>query len=245
MASALEKALDKLTQVSEELIRSSIYNAAAKKEEDLDSAAAILQTMIREGRAEETTIKGAIEEITDELQEADIDIDSLKLERDRLAPLRQNANIIFDTSNIRARALKKLLQEWFALVDQPSLTVCLASFGFKNGLPRDADLVFDVRFLRNPFYETRLREQTGQNTEVGAYIEQDDCLEPFFQNLTALLSSLIPRYASEGKSNLFIAIGCTGGQHRSVYVSERLNRWLANKGHFVQLSHRDLEMREK
>ena len=171
--------------------------------------------------------------------------DSLKLERDRLAPLRRNANMIIDTSEMHARALKQLLQERFSLADQPSLTICLASFGFKSGLPCDADLVFDVRFLRNPYYEHRLRQHTGQDSEVGSYIEQDQGLNPFFNNLTALLSPLIPRYAAEGKSNLTIAIGCTGGQHRSVYVSERLGRWLASEGHSVQITHRDLELREK
>ena len=171
--------------------------------------------------------------------------DSLKLERNRLALLRRNANMIIDTSEMHTRALKQLLQERFSLVSQPSLTICLASFGFKSGLPCNADLVFDVRFLINPYYEQTLRQYTGQDSKVGYYIEQDKDLNPFFNNLTALLGPLIPRYAAEGKSNLTIAIGCTGGQHRSVYVSERLGRWLAREGHFVQISHRDLEMRDK
>ncbi|MBT6093595.1 MAG: RNase adapter RapZ [Rhodospirillaceae bacterium] len=171
--------------------------------------------------------------------------DGLKQERELLAPLTQRADMVIDTTEMHARALKQLLQERFALSGRPELTICLTSFGFKNGLPRDADLVFDVRFLRNPHYEPNLRSKTGRDSSVADFIERDDGLETFFGNLTTLLQPLIPRYAAEGKSYLTVAIGCTGGRHRSVYMAERLADWLGDQGHSLQLRHRDLEITEK
>ena len=171
--------------------------------------------------------------------------DGLRQERELINPLRQRAGMIVDTSDMHARELKQLLQERFALDGRPELTICLTSFGFKNGLPRDADLVFDVRFLRNPHYVPELRPQNGRDAPVAAYIEEDEGLDEFFGNLTGLLAPLVPRYAAEGKSYLTVAIGCTGGKHRSVYTTERLGRWLDAEGHSVQLRHRDLEIPEK
>lgn len=171
--------------------------------------------------------------------------DGLKQERDLLAPLIQRADMRVDTTEMHARQLKQLLQERYALNGRPELTICLTSFGFKNGLPRDADLVFDVRFLSNPHYEPDLRPQSGRDAPVAAFIEQDPVLETFFANLTQLLGPLIPAYGREGKSYLTIAVGCTGGRHRSVYTAERLAGWLADQGHSVQLRHRDLEITEK
>ncbi len=171
--------------------------------------------------------------------------DGLKQERDLLAPLIQRADMRVDTTEMNARQLKLLLQERYALGDRPELTICLTSFGFKNGLPRDADLVFDVRFLSNPHYEPELRPQTGRDAPVAAFIEKDPALEGFFANLTQLLGPLIPAYGREGKSYLTIAVGCTGGRHRSVYTAERLAGWLADQGHSVQLRHRDLEITGK
>ncbi len=169
----------------------------------------------------------------------------LRQERELLTPLRQRADMIVDSTDMHAWALKQLLQERFVLRDRPNLNICLSSFGFKNGLPRDADLVFDVRFLRNPYYEHDLRNLTGRDEGVATYIEEDDGLEAFFKNLTALLRPLVPRYAAKGKSRLTVAIGCTGGRHRSVYISERLGRWLAGEGHVLQIRHRELEIPEK
>jgi UPF0042 nucleotide-binding protein len=171
--------------------------------------------------------------------------DGLKQERDLLAPLIQRADMRVDTTEMHARQLKQLLQERYALNGRPELTICLTSFGFKNGLPRDADLVFDVRFLSNPHYEPDLRPQSGRDAPVAAFIEQDPALETFFANLTQLLGPLIPAYGREGKSYLTIAVGCTGGRHRSVYTAERLAGWLADQGHSVQLRHRDLEITGK
>jgi UPF0042 nucleotide-binding protein len=107
-------------------------------------------------------------------------------------------------------------------------------------LPREADLVFDARFLRNPHYEKALRPLSGRDRAVGSYLEDDPSFPGFFAALTGLLAPLLPRYEREGKSYLTLAIGCTGGRHRSVYVAERLAAWLRQQGHIVGLRHRDL-----
>ena len=172
-------------------------------------------------------------------------VDGLRQERELLDPLRQRADMTVDTTEMHARELKRLMQDRFPLDENPGLTILLTSFGFKNGLPRDADLVFDVRFLRNPHYQRELRPQTGRDAAVARYIEGDEGLEPFLANLTALLQPLIPRFAAEGKSYLTIAVGCTGGRHRSVYTIERLGARFAAEGLSVQLRHRDLEIPEK
>jgi UPF0042 nucleotide-binding protein len=117
----------------------------------------------------------------------------------------------------------------------------MISFSFRSGLPRDADLVFDVRFLNNPFYEPELRPLTGRDEAVAAFVRGDPALPGFLESLTRLLHPLLPRYVAEGKSYLTIAIGCTGGRHRSVYVAEELARWLHAQGHRVQTTHRDLD----
>ncbi len=114
------------------------------------------------------------------------------------------------------------------------------SFSYRYGLPREADLVFDVRFLANPHYRAPLRSLTGRDRDVGAYIEADPAYPPFFARLTDLLLPLLPGYEREGKSYLTLAVGCTGGRHRSVFVAERLAAWLAGQGRQVDLRHRDL-----
>ena len=172
-------------------------------------------------------------------------IDGLKQERDLLDPLRQRADMAIYTSEMHARELKQLMHDRFALEEKSRLTILLTSFGFKNGLPRDADLVFDVRFLQNPHYERELRPLTGRDPAVAQYIEGDAGLEPFLANLAALLLPLIPRFAAEGKSYLTVAVGCTGGRHRSVYTTERLSARLGAEGLNVRLRHRDLEIPEK
>jgi UPF0042 nucleotide-binding protein len=172
-------------------------------------------------------------------------IDGLKQERDLLDPLRQRADMAIDTSEMHARELKRLMHDRFSLEEKSGLTILLTSFGFKNGLPRDADLVFDVRFLQNPHYERELRPLTGRDPAVAQYIEGDIGLEPFLANLTALLLPLIPRFAAEGKSYLTVAVGCTGGRHRSVYTTERLAARLGAEGLNVRLRHRDLAIPEK
>jgi UPF0042 nucleotide-binding protein len=121
--------------------------------------------------------------------------------------------------------------------------VAVVSFAYRWGLPREADLVFDVRFLANPHYEPALEPLTGRDPAVGAFIERDPGFEAFFAGLVAMLAALLPRYEREGKSYLTIGCGCTGGKHRSVHVAERLARWLRQRGRQVNLVHRDMERR--
>jgi len=171
--------------------------------------------------------------------------DGIQQERALMAPLYENASLVIDTSELHSGDLKPLLAGHFALDAEPELMIFVKSFGFKNGLPRDADLVFDVRFLRNPHYVDELRPQTGRDPAVAAYVEEDAAFAAFFDHLTHLLAPLLPRYQAEGKSYLTIAVGCTGGRHRSVFTAERLAAWLTAEGHPLRLHHRDLEIPAK
>ena len=120
------------------------------------------------------------------------------------------------------------------------LTLSLLSFGFRNGLPAEADTILDVRFLSNPHYNEQLRPLDGRNKKIAAFIENDPRFSIFFNGFKNFLDPLLPFYADEGKSYLTIAIGCTGGKHRSVFVAERLNNWLKQREFIVNLRHRDL-----
>ncbi|MDB5409494.1 MAG: RNase adapter RapZ [Rhodospirillales bacterium] len=166
--------------------------------------------------------------------------DGIRLEREHVSPLRERADLVIDTSALTAADLRRLLQGHFALDKAPGVSVFVTSFSYRNGLPRDADLVFDVRFLENPHYTAALRHLTGLDAPVGAFIEADPDFAPFFDRLAQLLLPLLPRYDREGKSYLTIAIGCTGGQHRSVFVAERLAACLRAQGKPVDVAHRDL-----
>ncbi|MEK9724303.1 MAG: RNase adapter RapZ [Rhodospirillaceae bacterium] len=172
-------------------------------------------------------------------------IDGIAQERALMTPLRAGAAIIVDTTEMNPGDMKPLLEGHFGGGADGGLTVFVTSFGFKNGLPRDADLVFDVRFLRNPHYEPDLKPQTGQDAPVAAFVESDPGFGEFIANLTGLLAPLLPRYAAEGKSYLTLAVGCTGGRHRSVVVAERLAAWIDGRGQRVRLRHRDLENPKK
>jgi UPF0042 nucleotide-binding protein len=165
--------------------------------------------------------------------------DGIAQERALLAPVRARADPTIDTSELAIGDLKHLLQGHFAL-DRTGAAIAVLSFSYRQGLPREADLVFDARFLRNPHYESALRPLSGRDRAVGSYLENDPSFPGFFDALTGLLAPLLPRYEREGKSYLTLAIGCTGGRHRSVYVAERLAAWLRRQGHIVGLRHRDL-----
>jgi UPF0042 nucleotide-binding protein len=165
--------------------------------------------------------------------------DGIAQERALLSAVRGAADLVVDTSDLAIADLKHLLAGHFAL-DRQAAAIAVASFSYRRGLPREADLVFDVRFLRNPFYEPGLKGLSGRDPEVAAFIEQDPAFPGFFAALTGLLAPLLPRYEREGKSYLTLAIGCTGGRHRSVYVAERLAGWLRRQGRLVGLRHRDL-----
>jgi len=165
--------------------------------------------------------------------------DGIRLERRVVSALRDRADLVIDTSNLSAADLKRLLTGHFALATR-GLRLFVTSFAYRHGIPRDADLIFDVRFLDNPHYVPDLRQLTGREPAVAAHIERDPDLSPFLAGLWRLLQPLLPRYEQEGKTYLTIAIGCTGGQHRSVYVAERLAAQLGAARLRVELAHRDL-----
>lgn len=166
--------------------------------------------------------------------------DAIAHERRLMAPLRDLADVVLDTTSFGPGEMKSLLAGHFDTGTDAGLAVFVLSFGFKNGLPREADLVFDVRFLDNPHYDPDLKPLTGRDPAVAAHVEADEGFQPFFEGLTGLLAPLLPRYAREGKSYLTIALGCTGGRHRSVAVAEKLASWLEQRGERVHLRHRDL-----
>lgn len=166
--------------------------------------------------------------------------DGIRRERELLAPLHEAADLVIDTSELKIGDLKHLLASHFAADRNAGLAVSVISFSYRQGLPREADLVLDVRFLRNPHYEPTLRDLTGRDPAVVGFIEADAGFAPFFSGLTGLLLPLLPRYEQEGKSYLTIAVGCTGGKHRSVMVAERLAAWLRAQGRQVEIRHRDL-----
>lgn len=170
-------------------------------------------------------------------------IDGIQAERALLWPLKERADIAIDTSGSTLAELRLQVQERLADDLRPGLVVAVVSFAYRWGLPREADLVFDVRFLANPHYVPELQPKTGRDAAVGTYIERDSGFRPFFDGLTAMLGALLPRYEREGKSYLTVACGCTGGKHRSVYVAERLAQWLQDQGRKVNLVHRDIERR--
>jgi RNase adapter protein RapZ len=167
--------------------------------------------------------------------------DGIALERQRVSPLRDRADLVIDTTALSPGDLKRLLYGHFALNAQSRITIFVTSFSYRHGLPRDADLVVDVRFLRNPHYVAALRPLTGHDGEVGRFIEADPDFAPFFGRLCQWLAPLLPRYEREGKSYLTIAFGCTGGRHRSVYLAEHLSAWLREQGRTVAVGHRDLD----
>ena len=169
----------------------------------------------------------------------------IREERSRMAVLRTSAALLIDTTEMNQGLMKLVLQKHFCIADRGVLEIFIISFGFKYGLPRDADLVFDVRFLKNPYYESHLAKKTGLDADVARFIRKDSGFVEFSNKLKDMLSSLFPRYSAEGKSYLTIAIGCTGGRHRSVFLAEELALWASKLGERVHLYHRDLENQPK
>lgn len=166
--------------------------------------------------------------------------DGIRKERLLMAPLRDRADLVIDTTDLAINDLRHLLRGHFALDQKPAAAIAVVSFSYRQGLPREADLVFDVRFLRNPHYVPSMRELTGKDASVGRFVETDPAFQPFFKSITGLLLPLMPCFEREGKSYLTIAIGCTGGRHRSVFTAERLTEWLRDQGLKVSLRHRDM-----
>ena len=166
-------------------------------------------------------------------------MDGIRLERQAVCALRDRADLVIDTSQLTASDLKRLLAGHFAL-DGGRLRIFVGSFSYRAGIPREADLIFDVRFLDNPYYVPQLRPLTGLDPAVAAHIERDPGLQPFLDGLWQWLGPLLPRYENEGKSYLTIAVGCTGGRHRSVYVAERLAARIRADGWPAEVEHRHL-----
>ena len=167
--------------------------------------------------------------------------DGIKSEREILWRLRNEADHVLDTSNLSVHDLRRIVAGQYRLNTESGLTVFVSSFSFKQGIPREADLLFDVRFLANPYWEPALRPMTGQDEKVEVYIKKDKDYQSFMDHLAALLVPLLPRYQLEGKSYLTIAIGCTGGRHRSVFIAEQLATILAGSGYIVGIAHRDMD----
>lgn len=166
--------------------------------------------------------------------------DAIRLERGRLRSVVDGADIVIDTTDMSPRELARLAAERFSLEVSRRMTVIVQSFSYRLGLPREADLVFDVRFLANPHYEVALKPLSGRDAAVAEFIRQDPCFAPFLEVLLRMLELLLPQYVREGKSYLTLAIGCTGGRHRSVFVAETVAERLRGAGHTVILRHRDL-----
>ena len=162
-------------------------------------------------------------------------------ERNRLMPLRETANYVIDTTGLNSRAVKKILSEILGGGEgEAPLRVDVMSFGFKRGLPRQADMVLDVRFLPNPFYIESLCRHTGLDEDVRDFVIDHPVTAEFLQKYKELLNFLIPHYKEEGKHRLVIAVGCTGGVHRSVAIAENLGNFLREEGYPTEINHRDL-----
>lgn len=171
-------------------------------------------------------------------------VDGIRAERELLAPLRERADVVMDSSDLTAAELRRrIAEELIGRQESGKLALTLLTFGFKNGPPRDADLTLDVRFLPNPHYDDALRPLTGLDREVRSYVESGTQAGEFYGRLLPLLEFLVPAYVAEGKSHLTIAVGCTGGRHRSVTVADRIRRDLAEREDvIVRVKHRDVEL---
>jgi len=164
-------------------------------------------------------------------------------ELEMLQDLRQSADILIDTSDMSPHDLRRDLRRWFAPADGAEMAISVQSFAFKRGVPGDLDMIMDLRFLRNPHWEEALRPLDGRDPAVGDYVRRDPLYGPFLEKLTDITSTLLPAYKSEGKSYFSIGLGCTGGQHRSVFMAGEFAKGLAEMGWQVSIRHRELERR--
>lgn len=207
-------------------------------------------------RAHEMTCKVVFLEASDEVlirrysenrrrhplaKQGDTTADAIQRERIALSSIRERADMVIDTSRMRTSALRKRLQTAFSeLTDQQLMDVHVFSFGFKHGLPVEADLMIDVRFLPNPFYDPEMRTLTGLDAMVADFVIEHPKTKEFLDAWFKLLDVVMPGYIAEGKPQLSIAVGCTGGQHRSVAIAEATGRYLERQHYHVGISHRDL-----
>jgi len=168
-------------------------------------------------------------------------VHGIRAEKKRLDPIRNVADIVLDTTKFNVHELRAHIQSRFQReTGKPGLTISSNSFGFKNGVPSDADLVFDVRFLPNPHFVPEFRKLTGRNPKVAKYVRSFPQTAEFLDKVTEMLKFLLPHYVAEGKSYLTVAFGCTGGQHRSVFIAEEMKKRLEADGRRVKSVHRDM-----
>ena len=168
-------------------------------------------------------------------------LEGIREERRRMAPIRRLADLTIDTTKFNVNELRRFILDRFESPGKRPLMISVVSFGFRYGIPTEADLVFDVRFLPNPHFVPRLRPFSGKNPRVARYIRSFPQTGQFLRRIESLLSYLIPHYIREGKSYLTVALGCTGGRHRSVMLAEVICRALAREGYSTKVVHRDLD----
>ncbi|UWD49447.1 RNase adapter RapZ [Clostridioides difficile] len=170
--------------------------------------------------------------------------EGIKMERKIMEPLKGFSTCIIDTTNMKPKDLKEEIKKIYSSGEEnPNLTISVVSFGFKHGILADADLVFDVRFLPNPYYVEELRSKTGDDKEVRDYVMNSKISEEFYVKLLDMIHFLVPQYIEEGKQHLVIGVGCTGGRHRSVTITNLIAEDLSNKGYRVVKKHRDSMLR--
>ncbi len=167
----------------------------------------------------------------------------VRQEKELLAPIREFADMLIDTSPLNVHQLREEVERWFAPQSGRHLAVSIESFSYKRGLPRGLDMVFDCRFLANPYWRPELRAEDGRNPDVARYVQSDANYAPFLDRVVDLLRHLLPAYRAEGKAHLSVAFGCTGGQHRSVATAEAVAKALAEEGQQVAIRHREMERR--
>lgn len=170
-------------------------------------------------------------------------LEGIQKERELLGELKGRAKFVYNTSQMKPRELRERIGSEFSNSTSPKFSINVMSFGYKNGIPIDADLVLDVRFLTNPYYVEELRDKTGLQTEVSSYVLASEESQELIHKLTDLFSFMVPQYVNEGKSQLVIAFGCTGGQHRSVTLAEYFGNLLSEK-YQTAITHRDINRRK-
>jgi UPF0042 nucleotide-binding protein len=190
------------------------------------------QTLLK--RFSESRRKHPLSNESTDLREA-IDIESALLES-----ISMMANLVIDTSNMSLHQLRDLVKNRLLESSETNMALLFESFGFKNGIPVDADLVYDVRCLPNPYWDTALRSLTGLDADVAKFLDSQDEVQEMVDDIRAYLEKWLPRYESNNRSYITVAVGCTGGQHRSVYMGEKLRRLFSSKIKNVQIRHRDL-----
>ena len=170
-------------------------------------------------------------------------MDGVAIDRNLMEPFRRWAETVVDTSKLSAYDLQQVIRERFTSEKTPHSTITVTSFGFSRGVPHNADLVFDLRFLRNPHWDSALRPMTGMDASVAEYVAADPQYDEAMQKIRDLLRFLLPLYDAKGKAYINIAFGCTGGRHRSVHVAETFGNWLREDGFALTVSHRNLTSR--